>query len=242
MEKTRGRIKIKTSAADKAVSIVTYVVVITLCLLILLPCLNVLALSFNDGRDAARGGVYFWPRVFTLENYAEVFQDGSLVNAYKITIARTAVGTLMSLIVTSFAAFALNQTELPGRKIITFLITFTMLFGGGTIPTYIQYNDLGMLDTFWVLVIPSLVSVTYLIMMRSFFDLSLIHIFLTPTFIIEPLFRDIRCRTTILPRICYIFPINCFFDVDPSTNLQRFRICYRGIHGSISPFLSFPDG
>ena len=170
MEKTRGRIKIKTSAADKAVSIVTYVVVITLCLLILLPCLNVLALSFNDGRDAARGGVYFWPRVFTLENYAEVFQDGSLVKAYKITIARTAVGTLMSLIVTSFAAFALNQTELPGRKIITFLITFTMLFGGGTIPTYIQYNDLGMLDTFWVLVIPSLVSVTYLIMMRSFFD------------------------------------------------------------------------
>lgn len=170
MAKTNENGKIKSSAADKTVSIVTYVVVIALCLLILLPCLNVLALSFNDGKDAARGGVYFWPRIWTLQNYREVFQDGSLVNAYKITIARTVIGTLMSLIVTSFAAFALNQTELPGRKLITFLITFTMLFGGGTIPTYIQYNELGLLDTFWVYVIPSLVSVTYLIMMRSFFD------------------------------------------------------------------------
>ena len=170
MAKTNENGKIKSSAADKTVSIVTYVVVIALCLLILLPCLNVLALSFNDGKDAARGGVYFWPRIWTLQNYREVFQDGSLVNAYKITIARTVIGTLMSLIVTSFAAFALNQTELPGRKLITFLITFTMLFGGSTIPTYIQYNELGLLDTFWVYVIPSLVSVTYLIMMRSFFD------------------------------------------------------------------------
>lgn len=164
------KIKVKSTAADKAVGVITYVIIIALCLLILLPCLNVLSLSFNDGKDAARGGVYFWPRVFTLQNYAEVFKDGSLINAYKITVARTLIGTFMSLVVTSFAAFALNQTELPGRKIITFLITFTMLFGGGTIPTYIQYNELGLLDTFWVYVIPSLVSVTYLIMMRSFFD------------------------------------------------------------------------
>lgn len=170
MQKNSTSIKVKSSAADKAVSVVTYVIVIALCLLILLPCLNVLALSFNDGKDAARGGVYFWPRVWTLENYKEVFQDGSIIRAYKITIARTLIGTFLSLAVTCFAAFALNQSELPGRKIITFLITFTMLFGGGTIPTYIQYNELGLLDTFWVYIIPGLVSVTYMIMIRSFFD------------------------------------------------------------------------
>lgn len=162
--------KVKMSTGDKVVSVVTYVIVIALCLLILLPCLNVLALSFNDGQDAARGGVFLWPRVWTLDNYKEVFQDGSIVNAYKITIARTVIGTFMCLVVTTFAAFALNQTELPGRKFITFAITFTMLFGGGTIPTYIQYNELGMLDTFWVYVIPGLVSVTHLMMVRSFFD------------------------------------------------------------------------
>ncbi|MEA5064493.1 MAG: carbohydrate ABC transporter permease [Christensenellaceae bacterium] len=158
------------SIADGAVSVFTYAVVVSLCLLILLPCLNVLALSFNNGKDAARGGVYFWPREFTLQNYVEVFRNGSILSAYKITLARTFVGTLLSLVVTTLAAFALNQAELPGRKTITFLITFTMLFGGGTIPTYIQYNNLHLVDTFWVYVIPSLVSVTYLIMTRSFFD------------------------------------------------------------------------
>ena len=162
--------KVKMSAGDKVVSVVTYIIVIALCLLILLPCLNVLALSFNDGQDAARGGVFLWPRVWSLDNYKEVFKDGSIVNAYKITIARTAVGTFLSLATTSFAAFALNQTELPGRKFLIMAITFTMLFGGGTIPTYIQYNELGMLDTFWVLVIPGMIGVTHLMMVRSFFN------------------------------------------------------------------------
>ena len=155
---------------DRVVSVVTYTIVIALCLLILLPCLNVLALSFNDGKDAARGGVYFWPRAFTLDNYREVFNDGSIINAYKITIARTLLGTFLSLAVTCFAAFALNQRELPGRKFLIFAITFTMLFGGGTLPTYIQYNELGLLDMFWVYIVPSLVSVTYLMMVRSYFD------------------------------------------------------------------------
>ncbi len=162
--------KIKAGAMDRVVSVVTYTIVIALCLLILLPCLNVLALSFNDGKDAARGGVYFWPRAFTLDNYREVFNDGSIISAYKITIARTLLGTFLSLAVTCFAAFALNQRELPGRKFLIFAITFTMLFGGGTIPTYIQYNELGLLDTFWVYIVPSLVSVTYLMMVRSYFD------------------------------------------------------------------------
>ena len=162
--------KIKMSAGDKAVGIFTYTVVILLCLIIVLPCLNILALSFNDGKDAARGGIWLWPRVWTLDNYVEVFKDGSIVSGYKITLMRTVIGTLMSLTVTAFAAFALEQQELPGRSIILFFITFTMLFGGGTIPTYIQYKELGLLDTFWVLVIPSLVSVTYLMMMRSFFN------------------------------------------------------------------------
>lgn len=162
--------KVKMSTGDKVVSVVTYTIVIALCLLILLPCLNVLALSLNDGQDAARGGVFLWPRVWTLDNYKEVFQDGSIVNAYKITIARTAVGTFLALAATTFAAYALNQTELPGRKFLIMAITFTMLFGGGTIPTYIQYNELGMLDTFWVLVIPGMISVTHLMMVRSFFN------------------------------------------------------------------------
>ena len=89
MEQKRVHNKVRMSAGDRAVGIVSYTLVVILCLVILLPYLNVLSLSFNDGKDAARGGVYFWPRVWTLDNYREVFKDGSIIRAYRITIART---------------------------------------------------------------------------------------------------------------------------------------------------------
>ena len=162
--------RIKTSGGELLLQIIIYSLVILLCLSILLPYINVLALAFNDGADAARGGIYFWPRKFTLANFKKVFKDGSIMNAYKITIARTVIGTISHLLVTSLAAFALKEEKLPGRKTITFLIAFTMLFGGGTIPTYIQYNNLGLLNSFWVYIVPSLVSVTHLMMMRTSFE------------------------------------------------------------------------
>lgn len=162
--------QIKYSLSDTIVKWIIYIIVILICAAIVLPCLNVVALSFNDGADAARGGVYFFPRMFTLSNYDEVFKNGSIVKAYKISVARTVAGTLLSLVVTSFAAFSLREKNLPGRAVITILITFCMLFSGGQIPTYIQYNNLHILNTFWVYILPGTVSVTYLIMMRSFFE------------------------------------------------------------------------
>ncbi len=162
--------KIRASLSENILQAMIYLILIALCLVIILPCINIVALSFNDGKDAARGGIYFWTRVFTLDNYKEVFSDGSITRAYKITIARTFIGTLLSLFVTSLAAYSLKDKSLPLRKIITFLITFTMLFSGGMIPTYIQYNKLNLLNNFSVYIIPGLVSVTYLLMMRSFFE------------------------------------------------------------------------
>ena len=162
--------KIKTNPMDQAIQVLIYIVVIALCLVILLPCINVVALAFNDGADAAKGGIWFWPREFTMENFKEVFKDGSIKTAYIITIARTVIGTCLSLMVTTLAGYSLKQKDLPGRTLITVLITFTMLFGGGLIPTYIQYNNLHLLNSFWVYVVPSLVSVTYLLMIRTFFE------------------------------------------------------------------------
>ena len=99
-----------------------------------------------------------------MDNFKEVFKGGSITTAYMITIARTVIGTFLSLMVTTLAGYALKQEDLPGRKIIT------MLFGGGMIPTYIQYKNLHLLNSFWVYVVPSLVSVTYLLMVRTFFE------------------------------------------------------------------------
>lgn len=162
--------KVKRSPGEQAMQVLIYIIIIVICLLILLPCLNVLALSFNDGADAAKGGVYFLPRKFTLSNYKEVFQDGSIMRGYAYTIARVVIGTSLSLFVTALTAYALKDKRLPGGKLITMLITFTMLFGGGMIPTYIQYKNLHLLNSFWVYVIPGMIGVTYLLMMRTFFE------------------------------------------------------------------------
>lgn len=170
MQHLHTGIKVKRSLGERIIQVIIYLVLIAVCLLIVLPCLNVVALAFNDGKDAARGGVYFWPRMFTLENFQEVFKNKGIVRGYGITIARTVIGTFLSLLLLSLAAFALKEKQLPGRTFINFMITFTMLFGGGTVPTYIQYRRLGLLNNFWVYVIPGLFSVTYLMMMRTFFE------------------------------------------------------------------------
>lgn len=149
---------------------IIYTILILFSLIIILPCLNIVALSFNDGRDAARGGVWFWPRHFTLDNYRNVFSNDELLPAYRITIARTFLGTAMTLFVTSLAAFTLRERQLPGRRAMILFITFCLVFSGGTIPTYIVYRELGLTNTFWVFVIPSLVSVTHLMMMRASFE------------------------------------------------------------------------
>ena len=162
--------KIKRNAGEQILQAIIYLIIILLCLAILFPCLNVLVLSFNDGKDAARGGIWFWPRQLTLDNFREVFKDGSIMGAYGISIARTVIGTFLSLIVTTLAGYALKQKDLPGRTVLTMLITFTMLFDGGMIPKYIQYKNLHLLNSFWVYVVPSLVSVTYLLMVRTFFE------------------------------------------------------------------------
>ena len=162
--------KVKTNLNERIMQAFIYLILIAFCLLIILPCLNVLALSFNDGKDAAKGGVYFWPREWTLDNYNEVFKDGSIMRGYIVTVGRVVVGTTCTLLCISLAAFALKEKLLPGGKLINFLITFTMLFGGGTVPTYIQYKNLHLLNNYLVYIIPGLYSVTYLMMMRTFFE------------------------------------------------------------------------
>lgn len=150
--------------------VLNIVVLTLLSLSILLPILNIVALSFNGGKDAAMGGVYFWPRAFTLDNYKAVFSDNRIITGYKVTIMRTVIGTASSVFLTAMAAYALKRKSLPGRRLITFLIFFTMLFSGGTIPYYMVLRNTGLLNTFWVYVIPSLYSTWNIIMMRTFFE------------------------------------------------------------------------
>jgi len=160
----------KSSAGEKVIKIVIYVSIIVLCLSIILPFLNILALSFNSGKDAERGGIYFWPREWSLENYKEVFSSSNIVSAFGISLFRTIVGTVASVFLTAMAAYALKSKTMPGVRMFTMLIFFTMLFSGGIIPYYLLLKDLHLTNTIWVYIVPGLYSAWNIIIMRTFFQ------------------------------------------------------------------------
>ena len=138
------KMKVRRQRSDNIMQGIIVIILLLLCASIILPCLNILALAFNDGSDAAKGGVYFFPRMFTLQNFKEVFKDGKIIGAYRITVARTIIGTVLSLWLITMSAFVLKIKTLPGRTFFTMAIALTMLFSGGLIPTYIQYKNLGL--------------------------------------------------------------------------------------------------
>lgn len=149
--------------------ILFHVMMVLLCLAVILPFLHILALAFNSGKDATSGGVIFWPRQVSLENFAEVFRQKNLLTGLGISAFRTVVGTVVGVALMSMCAWALTIPGLPFSSQITFFIFFTMLFGGGTIPYYLVLSELGLTNTLWVYVLPSFYSVTNILLLRSSF-------------------------------------------------------------------------
>jgi putative aldouronate transport system permease protein len=160
----------RMSAADKLYSTLNYTVLILFCLTALYPFIYFLALSFNDGYDAMKGSIYFFPRVATLQNYTKAFNNPHILNAFMISISRTLIVTLCSVMLTSLLAYGLSRKGLPGRKYIVFFFFFTTLFSGGLIPTFILYRQIHILNTYWVLVLPLMYDFFNAIVMKTFFD------------------------------------------------------------------------
>ncbi|UUX33748.1 carbohydrate ABC transporter permease [Fundicoccus culcitae] len=157
-----------TSSSVLTKSIIT-VLIVFLCISIILPFLHILALAFNDGQDATRGGVYIFPRVFSLDNFAEVFRQDELLNGLVISVFRTVTVTVLGVFLMSMAAYALTIKTLPGRGFITFFVFFTMLFSGGTVPYYLVLSELNLTHSIWVYIFPNLYSATNILLLRSSF-------------------------------------------------------------------------
>ncbi|GAK38415.1 carbohydrate ABC transporter permease [Paenibacillus urinalis] len=157
------------SFGDRMLMLFIYTFLILLGFTTFYPFWNALVISFNQGLDTALGGVTFWPRVWTLENYAIVFQDSRILNGFYISIMRTVIGTILSVLLTALLAFAMSKSELIGRKFYMVFFIVTMYFSGGLIPTFMVVRSLGLMDNFWVFIIPSLISVWNMIIFRTFF-------------------------------------------------------------------------
>ncbi|WP_413374937.1 carbohydrate ABC transporter permease [Alkalihalobacillus sp. 1P02AB] len=160
---------LKPTAGDRVMMTIIYISLTLLAFSTFYPFWNSLVISFNAGQDTALGGVTFWPREFTLENYTIVFQDKRLMDAFVISILRTVIGTVLSVFLTAMLAYGLSKRELIGRKFFMLFCLFTMFFSGGLIPTFLLIRELGLMDSFWVMIIPMLISVWNMIIFRTFF-------------------------------------------------------------------------
>lgn len=147
---------------------VNTIIMIALAVVTLYPFLNTLAVSFNAGLDTIRGGIYIWPRIWTLQNYKAVFITGTVFNAFYISVARTIIATVLSLFLTTMLAYTVSRKEYAFRKAITIIIVMTMYFNAGLIPYYFLIKDLHMLNTFMVYIVPGLVSAFNMIVIRTY--------------------------------------------------------------------------
>lgn len=145
-----------------------FVAMIVIILLCLVPYLNVLAKALNEGNDTLRGGITIFPRVFTLDNFKVLLSDESLILATGVTVAKVALQTVGSVIVQFMAAYALSRPNLWGLKAVNIFFLVTMYIGGGLIPNYILFSKMGLLNNFWVYVLPCLWSYYNVIIIRSY--------------------------------------------------------------------------
>ncbi|HEX3043828.1 MAG TPA: carbohydrate ABC transporter permease [Bacillota bacterium] len=134
----------------------------------LYPFLNTIAVSFNEGLDSIRGGIYLWPRMFTLRNYESVFVGGTVFNAFYISVARTVLSAIVNVFFTTMLAYTLTRREYVFRRLITLIFVMTMYFSAGLIPFYFLIKALGLRNNFLVYIIPSMVGAWNLIIIRTY--------------------------------------------------------------------------
>lgn len=162
--------RIKQTNADRLYDIVILILISLLLLIILYPLWFVIIASVSDSSEVMKGNVIFWPKEFSFEAYEKVLQDPKIVTGYCNTIFYTVAGTLLNLVGTIAIAYPLSRRDFVGRKVISIVLTFTMFFNGGLIPTYLVYKEINLINTPWVMIIPGMVNVYNMIVMRSFFE------------------------------------------------------------------------
>ena len=162
--------------SDKKFQIFSHAVLILFSLLALLPMILMFTSSLTDNNELIATGYTYFPKKWSLYAYEYIFSTGnSVVHAYGISVLLTFAGTALALTITTLLAYAISKKDMPGRKAITFLIVFSMLFNGGLVPTYIIYTNLfGIKNSFWALLIPGLLMNGFNVMlMKSYFVSSI---------------------------------------------------------------------
>jgi putative aldouronate transport system permease protein len=164
---------IKESAGDKVFLIAIYAILSVVLIVVLYPLIYVLSSSFSSPSAVSSGSVWLWPVDFSLKGYKALLNTPQILTGYGNSLFYTSVGTIISVTLTVMIAYPLSRRSFFGRNGLMMLITFTLLFSGGLIPTYMVVKELGLIDTRWALLIPNAIWVWQVIIARSFFQNSI---------------------------------------------------------------------
>jgi len=158
------------STGDKAFDTTVYIIMTIVGIVTIYPFLNVLAISFNNSIDTVRGGITIFPRQFTLENYKTIFGFDGLLTGFQNSVLRTLLGTAVGVLSASMMAYTLSRRDFQARRWMSVMFAMTMYFSGGLIPTYMLIRKLDLISTFWVYIIPAILSVWNVFVVRSYID------------------------------------------------------------------------
>ena len=160
---------IKLKAKKHTFDIFNMLLMAIFTLIIIVPLWNVLISSFASSQALNEGGFIFWPSELSLDHYRSVFQDKSLWSAFLISVAKTGIGVFAHVVFCAIVAYALSKRDLKGRKLYASMGIVTMFFTGGMIPTYLLIKSLGLLNSFWVYILPAMFSYYDVVILMNFF-------------------------------------------------------------------------
>ena len=158
------------SRNDRIFKVFTVTIILIITAACLFPFLYIVSVSFSGKNPVMRGEVFLWPKGWDLSAYRTVFNNQALMRAMRFTIVLTLVHTVICVIMTVMAAYPLSKPDLKYKTPILLFILFTMYFSGGMIPGYLNIKQLGLIDTFWVLILPGCLSTYNMSLMKSFFQ------------------------------------------------------------------------
>ncbi|MBU5348267.1 carbohydrate ABC transporter permease [Paenibacillus lautus] len=170
---SRRSVRIKESLGDRIFLTVTYILLTLVLIAVLYPLIYIVSSSLSSPSAVSAGKVWLWPVDVSLAGYEAVFRNGQVLTGYANSLFYTVAGTFISVSLTIMVAYPLSKKSFFGRTPLMVFITFTMLFSGGLIPTYLVVKSMGMIDTRWALLIPNAVWVWQVIIARTFFQTSI---------------------------------------------------------------------
>ncbi|CAM4261125.1 carbohydrate ABC transporter permease [Paenibacillus phoenicis] len=165
--------RIKESAGDRIFIGFIYVILTLLVIIVLYPLIYIISSSISSPAAVTSGRVWLWPVDLSFRGFEELFRRGEVITGYLNSIFYTTAGTLISVTLTIMIAYPLSRRSFFGRNALMMVITFTMIFSGGLIPTYMVVKGLDLIDTRWALLIPNAIWVWQVIIARSFFQTSI---------------------------------------------------------------------